>query len=61
MPDIAITSEWQCPSCNGTGEFKAPKPAACFFCNGTGDQREMPQAWRDCPSRNRVAYHESLQ
>ena len=65
MPDNPIGPPWTCPSCDGSGEFKwryrsEPDVAPCFFCNATGDQRQMPQAWRACPSRNRAAYHESM-
>lgn len=62
-PDIPIAAPWTCPSCDGTGMFlfRATRDRTpCGFCNGTGDQREMPEAWKACPARNRSAYHESM-
>lgn len=66
MPDIPIAPPYACPSCRGTGTLNTLKGSfprghnhaavPCGFCNGTGDQRQMPDAWRNCPSRNRAAY-----
>lgn len=65
MHVVRVRGVYACPSCDGMGTFaqrydgRRVTWVPCWFCNGTGDQRQMPTAWRNCPSRNVLAFRES--
>ena len=70
-PREGIEPEWRCPACSGSGTYLQGVPLPretlprvrsipCWFCNSTGDQRQMPPEWFSCPTRNDASYHETL-
>lgn len=62
--EIKVAGKFARPSCDGMGTFAKRDLGTivgfewvpCWFCAGTGDQRQMPKVWRDSPNRNRAAY-----